>query len=95
MRKRRMFPGDRLMVRLLRRRYLRAVRANGGRLESGELASDATARLSIDGIHRLRETLAAERERMREHGQNRMADGLTSAIRELESRAQILDDLLR
>ena len=95
MRKRRMFPGDRLMVRLLRRRYLRAVRANGGRSVGDYLASDATARLSIDGVHRLREKLIEERDRMRERGENRLADGLTSAIRDLDSRAQILDDMLR
>lgn len=89
-----MFPGDRVLVRMFTRKYLRALRSGDGRLDSAELAADATARLSIDGVHRLREALVAERIRLRKQGEDRLADGLTSAVRDLDSRIQILDDLL-
>ena len=59
------------------------------------LAASATGRLSIDGLHRLREGLIDERTRARRDGEHQLADGLTSAVRQLDSRAQILDDLLR
>lgn len=90
-----MFPGERLLVRLLRRQYVHVLRTSGGQADTNQLAAGATARLSIDGMHRLREQLVDERARARELGEHRLADGLTSAVRQLDSRVQILDDLLR
>jgi hypothetical protein len=52
------------------------------------------ARLSVGGVRQLREILKAERAELRDLGDNRLADSLTSAIRGLDSRTQILDDLL-
>jgi hypothetical protein len=90
-----MFVGERLLVSVLTRRYVRAIQSEGPNAPYADLAADAMKRLSIDGVHRLRESLKRERERWRAEGENRWADHMTSAIRDLDSRAQILDDLLR
>ena len=60
-----------------------------------ELAAEALARLSVGGVHQLCGLLKAERDELRELEDGRSADSLTSAIRDLDSRTQILDDLLR
>lgn len=84
-----------LVVWELRRRYLQEMRRSEGIAPYCELGADAVARLSIDGVHRLREMLLTEREALRELDDHRAADSLTSALRDLDSRTQILDDLLR
>ena len=88
------FSGESLLIRAFTYRYMRALKREAGVAEFEPLAAEATARLSIEGIHRLRETLRRERDRCRESGRDSLADSLTTAIRALDSRAQILDDLL-
>ncbi len=95
MRQRRVTFGESLVVWRYRRRYLREMRRKDGRPRYEELAADATARLSIDGLHHLQEILKDERAAHRERGDNSAADSLTSAVRGLDSRVQILDDMLR
>ncbi|MEE8572414.1 MAG: hypothetical protein V3T20_04055 [Gemmatimonadota bacterium] len=87
--------GESLVVWRYRRRYLREMRRKDGRPRYEELSADATARLSIDGLHHLQEILKDERAAHRKRGDNRAADSLTSAVRGLDSRVQILDDMLR
>jgi len=94
MESRAVFPGESLLVRAFVYRYLRALRREGGAATCDSLAAEATARLSIEGIHQLRDSLRNERDRCREAGRDSLADALTSAVRSLDSRAQILDDLL-
>ena len=84
-----------LVVRGLKRSYLREMRGSDGLPRYGELGAAAVARLSFAGVHRLRDMLWAEREALRDLGDHRAADSLTSALRDLDSRMQILDDLLR
>lgn len=84
-----------LVVRGLKRSYLREMRGGDGLPRYGELGADAVARLSFAGVHRLRDLLWAEREALRDLDDHRAADSLTSALRDLDSRMQILDDLLR
>lgn len=86
---------EELVVRGLERSYLRELRGSDGLPRYGELGADAVARLSFAGVHRLRDMLWAEREALRDLGDHRAADSLTSALRDLDSRMQILDDLLR
>lgn len=84
-----------LVVRGLKRSYLREMRGSDGLPRYGELGAAAVARLSFAGVHRLRDLLWAEREALRDLDDHRAADSLTSALRDLDSRMQILDDLLR
>ena len=84
-----------LVIGELRRSYLREMRACDGLPRYGELGADAVARLSITGVHRLRDILWAEREALRDLEDYRAADSLTSALRDIDTRIQILDDLLR
>lgn len=84
-----------LVIAGLKRSYLREVRASDGLPRYGELGADAVARLSIAGVHRLRDILWAEREALRDLKDHRAADSLTSALRDIDTRIQILDDLLR
>jgi len=84
-----------LIVLGLRRSYLREMRASEGLPRYGELGANAVARLSYSGVHRLRNLLWAEREALRDLNDHRAADSLTSALRDIDSRLQILDDLLR
>lgn len=84
-----------LVVWEFRRRYLQEMRRNEGPAQYGELGADAVARLSFAGVHRLREVLWAERQALRDMDDHRAADSLTSALRDIDTRIQILDDLLR
>lgn len=84
-----------LVVRGLVRGYLREMRGSDGQPRYGKLGADAVARLSFAGVHRLRDMLWAEREALRDLEDHRAADSLTSALRDLDTRMQILDDLLR
>ncbi|MCK5488379.1 MAG: hypothetical protein KAI98_00235 [Gemmatimonadetes bacterium] len=84
-----------LVVWSLIRRYLGEMRRDKGRPRYDELAAEALARLSVGGVHQLCGLLKAERDELRELEDGRSADSLTSAIRDLDSRTQILDDLLR
>jgi hypothetical protein len=84
-----------LLVRGLKRSYLGEMRGSDGPPRYGELGAAAVARLSFAGVHRLRDMLWAEREVLRDLEDHRAADSLTSALRDLDSRMQILDDLLR
>jgi len=84
-----------LIIGELRQSYLREMRASDGLPLYGELGADAVARLSIAGVHRLRDILWAEREALRDLEDHRAADSLTSALRDIDTRIQILDDLLR
>ena len=84
-----------LVVLGLKRSYLREMRGSDGLPRYGELGADAVARLSFAGVHRLRDMLWAEREALRDLEDYRAADSLTSALRDLDTRMQILDDLLR
>ena len=84
-----------LVVRGLKRSYLREMRGSDGLPRYNELGADAVARLSFAGVHRLRDMLWTEREALRDLDDHRAADSLTSALRDLDSRMQILDDLLR
>jgi hypothetical protein len=92
--KRRLAFAEDLVVWGFRRRYLREMRRNEGISLYGEVTADAVARLSIGGVHHLLETLRDERKALRERGDHGAADSLTSAIRDIDSRMQILDDLL-
>lgn len=83
-----------LIVWSLVQRYLREMRRGEGRPRYDELAADAVARLSVNGVRQLGEILRAERDDLRELEDDQSADSLTSAIRDLDSRTQILDDLL-
>ena len=86
---------ERITVWAFRRRYLRETLAGPGAPSPYEtLASEAVARLSIAGVHHLIELLREAREGLRHREDDRAADSLTSAIRSLDSRIQILDDLL-
>lgn len=78
----------------LQRRYLREMRRSGGPPRYAELAAEAVAHLSFVGVHHLRDLLWNEREALRDLEDHRAADSLTSAIRDIDSRIQILDDLL-
>ena len=89
-----MFPSESLLIRGFVYRYLRALRRDRGGAECEALAAEATASLSIGGIHKLLAKLRNERDRCREAGRDSLADSLTTAIRTLDSRAQILNDLL-
>lgn len=84
-----------LIVQELRRRYLQEMRRNEGLALYCELGADAVARLSFAGVHRLRDMLWTERETFRDLHDHQAADSLTSALRDIDSRMQILDDLLR
>ena len=84
-----------LVVRGFVRSYLREMRGSDGLPRYDELGADAVARLSFAGVRRLRELLWSEREALRDLEDRRAADSLTSALRDLDSRIQILDDLLR
>jgi len=95
MNKRSLACAEDLIVQELRRSYLREMRARDGHPRYGELGADAVARLSYAGVHRLRDVLWAEREALRDLEDHRAADSLTSALRDIDSRMQILDDLLR
>lgn len=94
MAKRRLAFAESLVVWGFRRRYLRELRESDGPPAYGEIAADATSRLSIGGVHQLEELLKAERDLLRKRGEHQAADSLTGAIRDLGSRMQILDDLL-
>jgi len=94
MRKRNLAFAESLVVSSFRRRYLRELRGDQERPRYEELAADAVARLSVGGVRQLCEILKTERAELRDLGDNRLADSLTSAIRGLDSRMQILDDLL-
>jgi len=83
-----------LVIWSIRRRYLREMRREAGLPRYGKLGAEAVARLSIDAVRHLREILLEERKELRDRGRNRAADSLTSAIRDLDSRTQILNDLL-
>lgn len=83
-----------LVVWGFRRRYLKESQASDGPPRYEDLAATAMARLSFAGVRQLREALVSEREGMRDRGHHRLADSLTSAIRGLDTRLQILDDLL-
>lgn len=86
---------ERLTVWGFRRRYLRETRSRPGTQPSyAALASEAVSRLSIAGVHHLLELLRDDREGLRWRGEDEPADLLTSAIRDLDSRIQILADLL-
>jgi hypothetical protein len=84
-----------LVVRELKQSYLREMRGCDGLPRYAELGANAVARLSFAGVRRLREMLWEEREALRDLEDRRAADSLTSALRDLDSRIQILDDLLR
>jgi len=84
-----------LVVRGLKRNYLREMRGSDGLPRYDKLGGDAVSRLSFAGVHRLRDMLWAEREALRDLKDHRAADSLTSALRDLDTRIQILDDLLR
>ena len=77
-----------------RRRYLRELRREDGSLLYGDLAVRAVSDLSIRAVRALREMLRTERDALRDLGDHRAADSLTAALRDLDSRLQILDDLL-
>lgn len=83
-----------LTVWRFRRRYLREIHAADGLRGWTALGAEAVAQMSISGVHRLREMLRAERDTLRDLGDDRAADSITAAIRDLDSRTQILDDLL-
>jgi hypothetical protein len=83
-----------LVVRGFVRSYLREMRGSDGRPRYDELGADAVARLSFGGVRRLRKMLWTERQALRDLEDRRAADSLTSALRDLDSRIQILDDLL-
>jgi len=86
---------ERITVWGFRRRYLSETQAGSATPPPYErLGSEAVARLSIAGVHHLIELLRGVREGLRERGEDSAADSLTSAIRDLDSRIQILDDLL-
>jgi len=85
---------ENLVVWSLVRRYLCEMRRDQGRPRYDELAADAVARLSVSGVRQLGKILRSERDELRELEGDRFADSLTSAIRDLDSRTQILDDLL-
>ena len=95
MKKRSLACAEDLIVQELGRSYLREMRASDGLPRYSELGADAVARLSYAGVHRLRDVLWAEREALRDLEDHRAADSLTSALRDIDSRMQILDDLLR
>ena len=95
MNKRNLAFAEGLVVWGFRRRYLQEMRRNEGLPLYCELGADAVACLSITGVHQLRELLWTEREALRDLEDPRAADSLTSAIRDLDSKTQILDDLLR
>ena len=95
MKKRSLRFAEDLIVAGLRRSYLCEMRTSDGPPRYGELGADAVARLSIAGVHRLRDILWAERETLRDLEDYRAADSLTSALRDIDTRIQILDDLLR
>ena len=84
-----------LIIGGLRRSYLRETRASDGLPRYGELGADAVARLSFAGVRRLRDMLWSEREALRDLEDHRAADSLTSALRDIDTRIQILDDMLR
>lgn len=84
-----------LVVRGLKRSYLLEMSGSDGLPRYGELGADAVARLSFAGVHRLRDMIWVEREALRDLEDHRAADSLTSALRDLDTRMQILDDLLR
>jgi hypothetical protein len=94
MRERKLAVTESLAVWGFRRRYLRELRREDGTSNYPDLALDAVASLSIAAVRQLREMLRTERDAMRDIGDNRAADSLTSALRDLDSRIQILDDLL-
>lgn len=77
-----------------KRRYLSAVLLLAPVSRYEGLAAAAVADLSIGGLHDLRAALRAEREWHRSRGSHRLADDLTVAIRVLDARIRILDDLL-
>jgi hypothetical protein len=77
-----------------RRRYLRALRREDGSSFYSDLAVRAVSDLSIRAVRELREVLRTERDALRDLGDHRAADSLTTALRDLDSRLQILDDLL-
>lgn len=86
---------EKLAILGFRRRYLREMRsAPGSQPGYAALASEAVSRLSSTGVRYLTALLKAAREGLRLRGDDRAADSLTSAIRDLDSRIQILDDLL-
>ncbi len=84
-----------LVVWEFRRRYLQLMRRNEGLAMYCELGADAVARLSFAGVRRLRDMLWSEREALRDLEDHRAADSLTSALRDIDTRIQILDDMLR
>ena len=94
MRERSLSLPESLAVWGFRRRYLRELRKEGGSSCYEEVALDAVAGLSIGAVQRLRATLRGERDALRDLGDHRAADSLTSALRDLDSRIQILVDLL-
>ena len=77
-----------------RRRYLRELRREDGSSRYGDLAVRAVSDLSIGAVRQLRDMLRDERDALRDRGDHRAADSLTSALRDLDSRIQILNDLL-
>ena len=95
MNKRSLACAEDLIVQGLKRSYLRETRASEGLPRYAELGANAVARLSYAGVHRLRDMLWAEREALRDLHDYQAADSLTSALRDIDSRMQILDDLLR
>lgn len=94
MKKYRLSLSESLAVWGFRRAYLRELRREDGASRYGELAVEAVAALSIGAVRQLRWMLHAERDALRDIGDHRAADSLTSALRDLDSRIQILDDLL-
>jgi hypothetical protein len=92
--KKRLAFAESLVVWGFRRRYLKEMRAPGRPPAYDELAARALERLSIGGVHQLADLLKEEREILRRQGDNQAADSLTMALRDLDSRTQILDDLL-
>jgi hypothetical protein len=86
--------GERDLVLGFKRRYLCAVLMLSPMSSYEGLAAAATADLSIGALRLLCDALKAEREWHRARGAHRLADDLTLAIRTLDSRVQVLDDLL-
>lgn len=86
---------EKLTIWGFRRRYLREARTTPGTLPRfAALGSEAVSRLSIAGIGCLVNLLRGAREGLRASEDHGAADVLTVAIRDLDSRLQILSDML-
>lgn len=86
---------EKLTIWGFRRRYLRETRTTPGtQPRFATLGSEAVSRLSIAGVDCLVGLLRIARDALRASEDHDAADVLTGAIRDLDSRLQILSDLL-